>query len=130
MPSHILLNNEIAWTLRMDISRIDSFIAEGDNPDSGHCQSMSAEKRTVKYALHVSAYPSSPSIRIAHLPASAHISLSIMPAISGDSATPPAAKTDLQGLELAEHHFGPLLRPTRATQSAWTNYSINRPPNQ
>ncbi|KAG1839339.1 hypothetical protein DFJ58DRAFT_812761 [Suillus subalutaceus] len=25
---------------------------------------------------------------------------------------PSAAKTDLQGLELAEHHFGPLLRPT------------------
>ncbi|KAG1816337.1 uncharacterized protein BJ212DRAFT_1354273 [Suillus subaureus] len=43
-----------------------------------------------------------------------------------DSADPSAAKTDLQGLELAEHHFGPLLHPTRATQSAWTDYSINR----
>ncbi|KAG1866002.1 hypothetical protein F4604DRAFT_1585908 [Suillus subluteus] len=51
-----------------------------------------------------------------------------MPAntINVDSAHPSAAKTDLQGLELAEHHFGPLLRPTRATKSAWTNYSINR----
>ncbi|KAG1856730.1 hypothetical protein F4604DRAFT_1659564 [Suillus subluteus] len=49
-----------------------------------------------------------------------------MPANSADSATPSGAKTDLQGLELAEHHFGPLLRPTRATQSAWTNYSISR----
>ncbi|KAG2032009.1 hypothetical protein BDR03DRAFT_1015640 [Suillus americanus] len=49
-----------------------------------------------------------------------------MPANSADSATPSAAETDLQGLELAEHHFGPLLCPTRATQSAWTNYSINR----
>jgi hypothetical protein len=45
---------------------------------------------------------------------------------SADSANPSAANTDLQGLELAEHHFGPLLHPTRATQSAWTNYSINR----
>ncbi|KAG1740171.1 uncharacterized protein EDB91DRAFT_1237367 [Suillus paluster] len=43
-----------------------------------------------------------------------------------NSANPSAAKTDLQGLELAEHHFGPLLHPTRATQSAWTNYSTNR----
>ncbi|KAG1866004.1 hypothetical protein F4604DRAFT_2025466 [Suillus subluteus] len=42
------------------------------------------------------------------------------------SADLTVAKTDLQGLELAEHHFGPLLRPTRATKSAWTNYSINR----
>ncbi|KAG1775635.1 hypothetical protein EV702DRAFT_1279777 [Suillus placidus] len=49
-----------------------------------------------------------------------------MLANSAESADPSAAKTDLQGLELAEHHFGPLLRPTRATQSAWTNYSINR----
>lgn len=49
-----------------------------------------------------------------------------MPANSAESADPSAAQTDLQGLELAEHHFGPLLRPTRATQSAWTNYSINR----
>jgi hypothetical protein len=39
---------------------------------------------------------------------------------------PSPAKTDLQGLELAQHHFGPLLCPTRATQKAWTNYSINR----
>lgn len=45
---------------------------------------------------------------------------------SADSANPSAVNTDLQGLELAEHHFGPLLHPTRATQSAWTNYSINR----
>ncbi|KAG1740172.1 uncharacterized protein EDB91DRAFT_1222975 [Suillus paluster] len=43
-----------------------------------------------------------------------------------NSANPLTAKSDLQGLELAEHHFGPLLHPTRATQSAWTNYSINR----
>ncbi|KAG1816335.1 uncharacterized protein BJ212DRAFT_1271417 [Suillus subaureus] len=48
-----------------------------------------------------------------------------MPA-STNSAGPSAAKTDLQGLELAEHHFGPLLHPIRATQNAWTNYSINR----
>ncbi|KAG1733942.1 hypothetical protein EDD22DRAFT_960145 [Suillus occidentalis] len=45
---------------------------------------------------------------------------------SADSANSSAANTDLQGLELAEHHFGPLLHPTRATRSAWTNYSINR----
>ncbi|KAG1807136.1 uncharacterized protein BJ212DRAFT_1303595 [Suillus subaureus] len=50
-----------------------------------------------------------------------------MPENSADSATPSAAEIDLQGLELAEHHFGPLLRPTRTTQSMWTNYSINRP---
>ncbi|KAG1839335.1 hypothetical protein DFJ58DRAFT_917000 [Suillus subalutaceus] len=51
-----------------------------------------------------------------------------MPANTNDvvSADLTVAKTDLQGLELAEHHFGPLLRPTRATKSAWTNYSINR----
>ncbi|KAG2338977.1 hypothetical protein BDR05DRAFT_859118, partial [Suillus weaverae] len=36
------------------------------------------------------------------------------------------AKTNLRGIELAELHFGPLLHPTRATQRAWTNYSINR----
>ncbi|KAG2034171.1 hypothetical protein BDR03DRAFT_1093929 [Suillus americanus] len=45
---------------------------------------------------------------------------------SADSTNPSAAKIDLQGLELAEHHFGPLLHPTRATQSAWTNYSIKK----
>lgn len=45
---------------------------------------------------------------------------------SGDSTNASAAKMDLQGLELAEHHFGPLLHPTCATQIAWTNYSINR----
>ncbi|KAG2029382.1 hypothetical protein BDR03DRAFT_1045660 [Suillus americanus] len=45
---------------------------------------------------------------------------------SVDSPYTSAAKTDLQGLELAEHNFGPLLRPTRATKSPWTNYSINR----
>ncbi|KAG2338978.1 hypothetical protein BDR05DRAFT_968623 [Suillus weaverae] len=45
---------------------------------------------------------------------------------SADNINPSADKLNLQGLELAEHHFGPLLRPTRATQSAWTNYSMNR----
>jgi hypothetical protein len=45
---------------------------------------------------------------------------------NGDSTNASAAKNDLQGLELAEYHFGPLLHPTCATQSAWTNYSINR----
>ncbi|KAG1816363.1 uncharacterized protein BJ212DRAFT_188843 [Suillus subaureus] len=45
---------------------------------------------------------------------------------SADSTNPSAAKIDLQGLELAEYHFGPLLHLTRATQNAWTNYSINR----
>ncbi|KAG1744413.1 hypothetical protein EDB19DRAFT_1827025 [Suillus lakei] len=49
-----------------------------------------------------------------------------MPANNADGANSSAVKTDLQGLELAEHHFGPLLHPTHATQSAWTNYSINR----
>jgi hypothetical protein len=50
-----------------------------------------------------------------------------MPANSADSnIDPSAAKTDLQGIELAEHHFGPLLHPIRATQRAWNNYSINR----
>ncbi|KAG1720406.1 hypothetical protein EDB19DRAFT_1647145 [Suillus lakei] len=49
-----------------------------------------------------------------------------MPANSANSTGPSAAKTDLQGLELAEDHFGPLLHPTRATQRAWTNYSVNR----
>ncbi|KAG2123410.1 hypothetical protein DEU56DRAFT_893685 [Suillus clintonianus] len=49
-----------------------------------------------------------------------------MPKNSADSTNPSAAKTELQGLELAEHHFGPLLHPTRATQRAWTNYAINR----
>ncbi|KAG0708402.1 hypothetical protein DFH29DRAFT_892364 [Suillus ampliporus] len=43
-----------------------------------------------------------------------------------NSANPSIAKSDLKGLELAEHHFGPLLNPIRARQSAWTNYSINR----
>lgn len=68
----------------------------------------------LKFACHVSVCPSTLS------------SLSIMSANSANSVDPSVAKTKLQGLELAEHHFGPLLRPTRATQSAWTNYSINR----
>lgn len=68
----------------------------------------------LKFACHVSACPSTLS------------SLSIMSANSANSVDPSMAKTKLQGLELAEHHFGPLLRPTHATQSAWTNYSINR----
>jgi len=42
------------------------------------------------------------------------------------SSTTPSTKTDQQGLELAEHRFGPLLHPTPATKSAWTNYSISR----
>jgi hypothetical protein len=54
------------------------------------------------------------------------ISPSDMSANRADSTDPSAAKTDLQGIELAEHHFGPLLHPTHATQRAWTNYSINR----
>ncbi|KAG0708401.1 hypothetical protein DFH29DRAFT_892363 [Suillus ampliporus] len=45
---------------------------------------------------------------------------------SANSATPSGAKADLQGLELAEHHFGPLLHPTLAIQRAWTNYSTDR----
>jgi hypothetical protein len=50
-----------------------------------------------------------------------------MSATSADSNIDPSAtKTDLQGIELAELHFGPLLHPIRATQRAWTNYSINR----
>lgn len=50
-----------------------------------------------------------------------------MPANSANRSTDPsAAKTNLRGIELAELHFGPLLHPTRATQRAWTTYSINR----
>ncbi|KAG2143451.1 uncharacterized protein EDB93DRAFT_1088292 [Suillus bovinus] len=49
-----------------------------------------------------------------------------MSANNANSVDASAAKTNLQGLDLAQHYFGPLLRPTRATQTAWTNYSINR----
>ncbi|KAG1740167.1 uncharacterized protein EDB91DRAFT_1082135 [Suillus paluster] len=48
-----------------------------------------------------------------------------MPTGSSNS-TDHSAKTDRQGFELAEYRFGPLLHPTPATKSAWTNYSINR----
>ncbi|OAX34356.1 hypothetical protein K503DRAFT_774637 [Rhizopogon vinicolor AM-OR11-026] len=37
-----------------------------------------------------------------------------------------SAKTELQGLKLANDLFAPLLNPIAGTQSAWNNYSINR----
>ncbi|OJA20951.1 hypothetical protein AZE42_03505 [Rhizopogon vesiculosus] len=37
-----------------------------------------------------------------------------------------SAKTELQGLELTNDLFAPLLNPIAAMQSAWNNYSINR----